>query len=386
MQRLNLSYSWPYFPCFHHTISILLFSKVDTFDIRICLAKTQRHVIDFQKAEETELHRVEIPLEFHITQSGTVHGLAFWFDVAFIGTGATVWLSTAPTEPLTHWYQVRCLLQQPILVKQGQVLSGRVIMQANMKQSYDVTIECSIVGTSTRSQNTLDLKNPYFRYTGVQPQAPPGENHVSPSEAYWSQVDMDGARQAVNLVNGMIVDGLGHVSLDSGSNAVQQQQQQQQQQVQAGAAMTPAINQANIHQGSILATGRKSDGTTAAAAGIRPGIGAVPAAAAAAAAGSSNPTTPMSCANSLQFNQLIGGGVSPSLVAAAAAANGAAAAAATQQAMAAAAAMGQQQQQPMQGLNLVQQHHAAAAPAAAPAAVNPNLMIGDYVQSAAFRQ
>ena len=98
---------------------------VDTFDIRICLAKTQRHVIDFATTDETELHRIEIPLEFHMLHSGTVHGLAFWFDVAFIGTGATVWLSTAPTEPLTHWYQVRCLLKQPIFAKQGQVLTGR---------------------------------------------------------------------------------------------------------------------------------------------------------------------------------------------------------------------------------------------------------------------
>lgn len=70
-------------------------------------------------------------------QSGTVHGLAFWFDVAFIGTGATVWLSTAPTEPLTHWYQVRCLLEQPIFVKAGQVsfyvilCSGLIYLIAN---------------------------------------------------------------------------------------------------------------------------------------------------------------------------------------------------------------------------------------------------------------
>ena len=78
--------------------------QVDTFDVRICLAKTQRHIFDFEKIHETELHRIEIPLEFHILQSGNVHGLAFWFDVAFIGSGATVWLSTAPTEPLTHWY------------------------------------------------------------------------------------------------------------------------------------------------------------------------------------------------------------------------------------------------------------------------------------------
>lgn len=47
-----------------------------------------------------------IPLEFHILKSCTMHGLAFWFDVAFLGSTQTVWLSTAPTEPLTHWYQV----------------------------------------------------------------------------------------------------------------------------------------------------------------------------------------------------------------------------------------------------------------------------------------
>ena len=79
---------------------------VDTFDVNICTAKTMRHVIDFQTAHETDLHRIEIPIEFHMLQTGTVHGIAFWFDVAFIGTTNTVWLSTAPTQPLTHWYQV----------------------------------------------------------------------------------------------------------------------------------------------------------------------------------------------------------------------------------------------------------------------------------------
>jgi histone-arginine methyltransferase CARM1 len=118
--------------------------------------------------------------------------------VAFIGSASTVWLSTAPTEPLTHWYQVRCLLEQPILVKQGQMMSGRVLMVANAKQSYDVTIECQIVGTSIKSSNTLDLKNPYFRYTGVAAPVPTGENTTSPSESYWTQVDMQGAREVNN--------------------------------------------------------------------------------------------------------------------------------------------------------------------------------------------
>ncbi|XP_040583281.1 histone-arginine methyltransferase CARMER isoform X2 [Lepeophtheirus salmonis] len=254
---------------------------VDTFDVRICLAKTQRHIIDFHKAEESDLYRIDIPLEFHILQSGMIHGLAFWFDVAFIGTGATVWLSTAPTEPLTHWYQVRCLLETPIFAKQGQMVTGRVLMVANTKQSYDVTIECKIMGTDTSSKNSLDLKNPYFRYTGVQPQPPPGENTASPSETYWSEVDMQGARQAVNLVNGVIVDGLGHVSLNGGANG----------------GNTNAIQQANIHQGR-----RDNSAASPRVATTLSNVG-------------TNNSLPCSSATSLQYNQLIGGAVSPGIFA-----------------------------------------------------------------------
>ena len=75
--------------CFVLSGSFYFFSsQVDTFDINICTAKTQRHVIDFQvlktlnfvfedlqskpfqTAHETDLHRIEIPLEFHMLSSG----------------------------------------------------------------------------------------------------------------------------------------------------------------------------------------------------------------------------------------------------------------------------------------------------------------------------
>lgn len=113
--------------------------------------------------------------------------------MAFIGSKQTVWLSTSPTEPLTHWYQVRCLLQTPIFVKEGQVLTGRVLLAANSRQSYDVTMNLHLEGTSITSSNTFDLKNPYFRYTGaVAP--PPGNNNTSPSENVWLQLDAQGAR------------------------------------------------------------------------------------------------------------------------------------------------------------------------------------------------
>lgn len=44
---------------------------------------------------------------------------------------STVWLSTAPTEPVTRWHQVRCLLQTPLFAKLGQTLSGTVLLAAN---------------------------------------------------------------------------------------------------------------------------------------------------------------------------------------------------------------------------------------------------------------
>ena len=101
----------------------------------------------------------------------------------------------------------------------------------------------------------------------MTPAPPPGNTHSSPSEDYWAQMDLAGARQAVNLVNGVIVDGLGHVSLDSGPPS-------------------HAHQQPNIHQGSIPATGRRDK------------------------ANSSSPAPPTSSATSLPFNQLIGGAVS----------------------------------------------------------------------------
>jgi len=43
-------------------------------------------------------------------------------------------------------------------------------MKANKRQSYDIEIEASIDETGCKADNTLDLKNPYFRYNGATPQ------------------------------------------------------------------------------------------------------------------------------------------------------------------------------------------------------------------------
>lgn len=200
---------------------------VDTFDIRICMSKSVKHSVDFLTNKESDLHEIgectvysasnaspngtqlltnvfpfaDIPLEFHALQTGICHGLAFWFDVAFNGSTQQIWLSTSPIAPLTHWYQVRCLLQNPIYVRQGQLITGQALLVANKRQSYDVTIKLSIEGTNTTSTNTLDLKNPYFRYTGAPTQPPHGTNTQSPSETYWAHLDSQGTRNGTQIYN-----------------------------------------------------------------------------------------------------------------------------------------------------------------------------------------
>ena len=63
------------------------------------------------------------------------------------------------------------------------------------RQSYDVEIEVVVEGTGVRSSNVLDLKNPFFRYTGVQTPPPPGNHTGSPTETYWGNagVNLNGA-------------------------------------------------------------------------------------------------------------------------------------------------------------------------------------------------
>lgn len=89
------------------------------------------------------------------------------------------------------------------------------------RQSYDVEIEVSVDGTSVKSRNTLDLKNPYFRYTGSQTPIPAGTSAVSPTELYWnmttstsSGVNENGLEGSCGNImgNGLVVNEVGSYS------------------------------------------------------------------------------------------------------------------------------------------------------------------------------
>eukprot|EP00250_Pteridium_aquilinum_P012269 c20611_g1_i1 orf=496-2277(-) len=149
---------------------------VDAFDPRLLVTPPISHTIDFTKIKEEEFYEMNIPLNFTATMATRIHGLACWFDVLFNGSSVQRWLTTAPGAPTTHWYQLRCVLSQPLCVMAGQLITGNLNMVAHSAQSYTLNLTMSVKmwngpvqAVVQTSSGKLDLKEPYYRMS--QPQA-----------------------------------------------------------------------------------------------------------------------------------------------------------------------------------------------------------------------
>ncbi|XP_038724152.1 probable histone-arginine methyltransferase 1.3 isoform X1 [Tripterygium wilfordii] len=151
---------------------------VDAFDPRLLVAPAMHHVIDFTQVKEEDLFEIDIPLKFVASVGTRVHGLACWFDVLFNGSTVQRWLTTAPGAPTTHWYQLRCVLSQPLYVMAGQEITGHLHMIAHSAQSYTIYLTLSTKmwgpgaeqgGVFQSSACKVDLKEPYYRMSQPQP-------------------------------------------------------------------------------------------------------------------------------------------------------------------------------------------------------------------------
>ncbi|KAJ4834064.1 putative histone-arginine methyltransferase 1.3 [Turnera subulata] len=159
---------------------------VDAFDPRVLVAPAIFHVINFTEIKEEDLYEIDIPLKFIASVGARVHGLAC----------CTVqrWLTTAPGAPTTHWYQLRCVLSQPLYVMAGQEITGRLRMVAHNAQSYTIYLTLSVKmwgpgaeqgGILQTESCKLDLKEPYYRMS--QPQAYTMAQDQQPHQSIHSQ-------------------------------------------------------------------------------------------------------------------------------------------------------------------------------------------------------
>ncbi|XP_075473622.1 putative histone-arginine methyltransferase 1.3 isoform X2 [Primulina tabacum] len=167
---------------------------VDAFDPRLLVALAVSHEINFMSSKEEELYEIDIPLRFIASVGTRIHGLACWFDVLFDGSTVQRWLTTAPGAPTTHWYQLRCVLSQPIYVMPGQEITGRLRMVAHKAQSYTLELILSAKmwgpgaeqgGILQTSSGKFDLKEPYYRMS--QPQAYPMAQEQTPQQLLQTQ-------------------------------------------------------------------------------------------------------------------------------------------------------------------------------------------------------
>eukprot|EP00268_Persea_americana_P032298 TRINITY_DN3170_c0_g1_i1.p1 TRINITY_DN3170_c0_g1~~TRINITY_DN3170_c0_g1_i1.p1 ORF type:complete len:561 (-),score=93.83 TRINITY_DN3170_c0_g1_i1:530-2212(-) len=193
---------------------------VDAFDPRLLVAPAIFHTLDFSCIKEEELYEVDIPLSFIASIGTRVHGLACWFDVLFNGSSVQRWLTTAPGAPTTHWYQLRCVLSQPIYVMAGQEIAGNLRMVAHSSQSYTLYLTMSAKmwgagaeqgGMIQTSSCKLDLKEPYYRMS--QPQAYAWAQDQQPHQMLNSQeMPLQSEDVAGSGLTGLSLQNQGHQS------------------------------------------------------------------------------------------------------------------------------------------------------------------------------
>ena len=131
---------------------------IDQIPPHVLVSNSVVQTFDFQTLDESDLLDFEIKLSLQVSRPCTMHGIAAWFDVGFVGTSCTRTLSTSPGNPLTHWYQMRIVLREPITVTMaGETIVGTMRFKAHERQSYDLILEMG------RNQGVYDLKEPYYR-------------------------------------------------------------------------------------------------------------------------------------------------------------------------------------------------------------------------------
>ncbi|XP_074045983.1 protein arginine N-methyltransferase 2 isoform X2 [Macrotis lagotis] len=117
--------------------------------------------LDMRTLQIPDLEKMEGELGFCIQRAGTLHGFSAWFSVEFQNLGEDgpqLMLSTGPWDPPTHWKQTLFMLDEPLAVHAGDMVSGSIVLQRNPVWRRHMSITLS--WTLTSSQDPSSPKVP----------------------------------------------------------------------------------------------------------------------------------------------------------------------------------------------------------------------------------
>ncbi|XP_040120403.1 protein arginine N-methyltransferase 2 isoform X2 [Oryx dammah] len=105
--------------------------------------------LDMRTVQVADLETMKGELHFDIQKAGTLHGFTAWFSVQFQNLEEDepqLVLSTGPLHPTTHWKQVLFMMDEPVPVLVGDVVTGAVVLQRNpvWRRHMSVTLSWSI--------------------------------------------------------------------------------------------------------------------------------------------------------------------------------------------------------------------------------------------------
>ncbi|XP_064598544.1 protein arginine N-methyltransferase 2-like isoform X2 [Liolophura sinensis] len=113
-----------------------------------------------------DLEMMEERFEFKILKSGTMHGFCSWFEVEFppLAHGvARLNLSTGPYSRLTHWRQNLFMLDKPVTVAAGDIISGHVRIQRNpqLRRHIRLHLSFSVLSQGVLTNETKEVEKTY---------------------------------------------------------------------------------------------------------------------------------------------------------------------------------------------------------------------------------
>eukprot|EP00069_Balaena_mysticetus_P015450 bmy_22506T0 len=105
--------------------------------------------LDMRTVQIADLEMMKGELHFDIKKAGTLHGFTAWFSVRFQNLEEDepqLVLSTGPLHPTTHWKQVLFMMDEPVSVLAGDVVTGSVVLQRNpvWRRHMSVTLSWSV--------------------------------------------------------------------------------------------------------------------------------------------------------------------------------------------------------------------------------------------------